>query len=345
MDSVDIYNLLRRGNKPIAIAHYKREFLEGIATDQGRTVEAMGEAVYQIAGWLDTMGNKGMLIRFFDDALPKDVIEKNAHSPAWEDILFKNNDGQWYARKRPHWTTAWGVRYGWDSEIGQTILALHHEEALDIHAKVLAFFENQKPKRIAEKIGGKRAEELTTMQVAYAGAVATLMEERAWHRLGSMGFDDAYDLLRWHYSVLRRDARAELEYRTQSSPEERSSKKKTAAAVADWKKAGELLQAGTAYFFSQEFFKQAVESAQEPDLQVDFEHLPKLPLEQTPVRWMNGADLYRQFMKWVDAECDPNSFEFEDKMAIMRQLRAMFARAKGQKTDEEIAISAGNSDG
>lgn len=344
MDNFQIQVLLHHKNTEPQFTHYKREYLEGIAAGLGRTFDGLGGAVYRIAAWLEVQGNRGMSVRYIDDGLEKDVLANKEHSPAWDGILFCNRDKDWFARKRPHWTLVWGERYGWQSELGQVAMALHHQEALATHAEVLAYFERLKPKRIVETIAGNRAESLTTIQVAYVAAVADVLYRRYRRQSYGVSFDDVAGILRWHYQALNNEARAELQYRTQSGPEERASKKKTAAAVEDWKKAGEMLNAGTDYFFDPAFIQQAIESAAEPDLQVDFDHLPKLPAEQTPVKWLTDGDLVLQFMKWVDAASEPNSFEWEDKQAIMRQLRAMFARAKGQKLDDEIVISGKDGD-
>lgn len=87
------------------------------------------------------------------------------------------------------------------------------------------------------------------------------------------------------------------------------------------------------HFFSKSFVEYAVESAEEPDLRVDFEHLPKEAPEQAQVRWMSDGALVKEFMRWCDAAVDPKSFEYEDKELILKTLRTMFARAKGQKVE------------
>jgi hypothetical protein len=306
-------------------------------THPSTSTAGLGEAIFHLAFFLEERGNKGMYPQYFEDTLPKEAVENPEHVPAWENILFQEREGRWFVRKKPHWSLVWGERYGWQTAPGQSLIVQHHDEALATHTEVIAFLDSQKPKRLVETIAGKRAEDLTTLEVAYVAAVASVLYERYTGRYG-LGLDTAPGLLRWHYRELQRQAIAELDYRTQSSPEERTSKKKTEAAKADWAKADELLKVGTGHFFSKAFIEQAVESALEPDLDVDFDHLPKLPDEQTPVRWLSDAALMRQFMQWVDAETDPNSFAWQDGQAILRQLRAMFARAKGQKTDDEVII-------
>lgn len=57
-------------------------------------------------------------------------------------------------------------------------------------------------------------------------------------------------------------------------------------------------------------------SAIEPYL--DFDHLPKLPDEQTLVRWLTEAALMYQLMQQMNSEADPNSFEWEERQAILR---------------------------
>jgi hypothetical protein len=105
MDEHEIQKLLRRGNKEPQFIEYRREYIEKFATEQGRTFDAHGEALYRIASFLDAKGNRGLSTRFFEDGLPVDAIENAQHAPVWGRILWKNDDDLWFPRSE--WLKSW----------------------------------------------------------------------------------------------------------------------------------------------------------------------------------------------------------------------------------------------
>jgi hypothetical protein len=128
----------------------------------------------------------------------------------------------------------------------------------------------------------------------------------------------------------------ELLYRMVEQPREQRPKKRR-EKIADWKTAAEYLKTGTKHFFSAGFVEQAMRQAAEPDLRVDFEKLPRPAQAEMPVMWMSDAQVVTAFINFL-TEAEPGSFEREDAEAMLRQLRAMLARARGQHGTAEARI-------
>lgn len=145
MDNSEIARLLYSRNRAPRWTEYGQEVVESIAAKQGRTFESLGEAIFRLAFFLEERGNKGLYPQYFENTLPKEVVENPEHVPAWDNILFQEREGRWYVRKKPHWSLVWGERYGWQTEPGQLLIARYHDEALAMHAEVMAYLESQKP--------------------------------------------------------------------------------------------------------------------------------------------------------------------------------------------------------
>lgn len=299
--------------------------------------------VYKLARYLDESGNKGASRHALETVNMPVYFLTDEYAGIWRDILFhgegsrKRDYSGWGVRRRPDWRVAWGERYGWENAIGQTLI----EEA---HAAALVEHESRRVKRSNETFTQGRYEDYTSEQIAYRFATSDILMRRyerlyRSRRASSDWKSDVYGYLMNVWMQQNLHMQKELEYRTKADPAPRSSKKKTEAARADFHQAQKYLDAGTGYFFSPEFVQEAIDSAEEPDLRVDFDHLPKLPADKMPVRWLTDGQLVQQFMAFLTkAESDKASFEYEDTRLIMDSLRKMFARAKGQKPDDGETI-------
>lgn len=338
--SYTLYGMRQRKGKPFSAL--KPEYVAQLASEINQTVDAAGAALYQIAQVCEANGNRGLPLARFPAGTHWILADDQPAQELRRDILFfaeghrtRDYDG-WGVKKDPHWSLVWGERFGWQSEAAQTIIAQAEDEARATHAKILAEEEANRTQRVVDTLAGKRVTDLTTREVAYIAAVAEVLARRYQERGGfSPTFTEAEAILYWHYRELHENALTELKYRCDHTPPEQSSKKKTKAMQADWARAADLLKARTAHFFSRAFIDQAVASVTEPDLSVDWEHLPKLPEEQTPVAWKSDAAVIRDFMRFLD-EGQGGSFEWEDARLILSQLRSTLARARGQKLEAKI---------
>jgi hypothetical protein len=293
--------------------------------------------IFRVAMWIEENKNRGFSARTLKAPgveLPIYFFTDEGFSLYDGILFFINNDftSGWMVRKNPNWRIVWRERYGEiDPDRAALVQRWEDEQAA---AKAT---EDAKPKRKVDSFAEGRFESFTSIQIAYRAAVALVL----CRRYMEMRFERDYiykDVSKYMASVWRQQYDlmiAELHYRKEAEPEPRSSKKKTREAVEDFGKAKELLEAGIEYFFAREYWEQVIESAEEPDLWVDFEHLPRQPLETTPIRWMRESDLITTFMQFVAEDHERQSFEYEDKQIILRTLRKMFARAKGQKIDDD----------
>lgn len=313
--------------------------LPDLADALDKSIEDIASDVYKLAMYLESIGNRGVSRHALVQVQMPVYFLTDVYLGIWRDILFfaegsrKRDFDGWGLRRRPHdWRIAWGERFGWSSDIGQQLI----EEA---HAAALVEYEAKRVRRHNETFAQGRYEEYTSEQIAYRMAVADILmcryshmyhtreKSRDWH-------DNAHGYSMRVWMQQNQHMQKELEYRTKAEPEARSSKAKTEAARADFAHAKKFLDAGTGYFFSLEFVQQAIESAEEPDLTVDFDHLPKLTTNKTPVRWLTNGQLIAQFMAFLAESNDPQSFEYEDARKILDTLRKMLARAKGQKISD-----------
>ena len=176
---------------------------------------------------------------------------------------------------------------------------------------------------------------MPTIEVAYFAAAYDLL----WRRYKMKRWNSMNPALKTVWSVMMTiaanilaDMRGELRYRMQAQPTERSSKKATQAVRGDWAQAAKYLAEGTRYFYSDGFAAQAVAQTEEPDLTVVFEQLPRMADAETPVMWKSDAAVVKDFMVFLN-DAEPGSFEAEDAQLILKQLRAMLARAKGQRVE------------
>jgi hypothetical protein len=185
-----------------------------------------------------------------------------------------------------------------------------------------------------------------TFQIAQMMAVANIMAMWMWDARWAAFADEQGDILAWLRSVWADQARImelELEYRTEADPQTRSSKKKTEAAKADFRKAAIFLAGGTTELYSEEFIRMVEKTEFPIDFSLDPEAIPKQIPEKQPVMRMGYNQLMNEFVRWVtNAQIDPDSFEAEDASVLKRRLhnaltdalddeRKALARAKGQK--------------
>lgn len=163
-------------------------------------------------------------------------------------------------------------------------------------------------------------EHKTTVQIAHQRELAKLMSIwmfsfRKIHRFDT-GFTYLQNIWENQVSIFT----AELEYRTEAQPEQRTSKKKTLAAKNDFRTSA-LWLTGVNKVFSDEFVEMVKQSALPFDLSVDYDNLPKQVPEKSPVMKMGYYQLMHEFMRWVtDNEIDPDSFEAEDAHLLKRKL-------------------------
>lgn len=303
--------------------------------------EPIALGTWEVAAWLEAQGNKGFTIREIDRAgLPTWFLNRD-HKYKLEGVIFINSEGDVFCRKNPqNWKLAWADKY---RNMHRYFLPIW-EKIDQVDAEIAAAeAEAQKPKRIHTNFSLGRLEDFSTVHLAYHMAVLDVMVQRCtYRRLRQLqNFDDNYiAMLNNLYVRERLIISDELNYRLDAEPEPRSSQKKTREAKADWAKTPELLAGGTRYFFSQEFITQAVEDVEEPDLRVDFEHLPKLPMAKMVVRWQRDYEVVQSFFRWLDEEHEEGSFEWEDRQMMIANLRKMYARIKGQ-TLEDVAVMVG----
>lgn len=179
-------------------------------------------------------------------------------------------------------------------------------------------------------------EEMSTQDVAHRWAVATLMN--SWYfGLQLNSFSLSNDIWLWMRAVWAEQMalyKSELEYRTAAQPKERSSKKKTEAAKRDFRAANEALVNGMGAFFSDDFVEMVRGTAFPFNVaNLDYERLPEAAPENKPIRWMSDGELVRDFMRFLDADFDKDSFEYEDRELLLDNLRKQYARIMGQKVD------------
>lgn len=331
------YELYKIRQENATFAQYRPEYIQQVCDELGVTLDAAGEAIYLIALQCEEYNNRGLEQQRIPEEL-RWVLVREAEALRG-DILFyavgsrKNDYDGWGVKRRPPWQLVWGHRFGWATVIGQQLLTAMEVEARERNAIVDAQTEESKAKRKVDRLAGKPADDLTTMEVAYLVAVSELMARRYRARWAGVGFTDVYVALTWHYNELNSQAICELRYRRDHPIKPNKRSKKQVAKAADWAKAAEILHGDILrYFFSEAFVQYAVNCAEEPDLRVDFEHLPKQPPDKTPVMWLRDGELVQEFMRLLD-EAEPGSFEREDVDLILNNLRKQLARVKGQKVE------------
>lgn len=234
-------------------------------------------------------------------------------------------DGRW------RWVRTWIYHFG--SSLDPEINRKYN----DLLQEWRDFYKPPARPEPVRKYGNETLEKLETVEVAHRWQLAQMMQ--SW--MYSIFLTDLSQItFRWMADVWRREAmeiQSELEYRTEAEPKDRGSKKKNEAARRDFRKAS-LYLAGAEIIYADEFMQMVVKAAFPFDLNVDYEHLPKLPPDKAPVMHMDSRNLMNEFIRWVtDAEIDPDSFEAEDAQILRNRLREAleeqrksFARAKGQ---------------
>jgi hypothetical protein len=324
------------------------EAIDRICEALGVTAEQLAADIHAFASWVEEGGNKGVLMYEIeqrnqrDDKLPIYFLDEAKCREALDGIMFyaepkrKSDYSGWYVRKKPHWKSVWAERFALENELGQKVRA-------ELEAARLAEEERNRVKRKEEWFSQGRFEDFDTFAIAYRAAVAAVMYRR--HSDGYWSYDNnafgystesdnsvsKYMAATWQREHNR--MMNELEYRTKAAPEQRTSKKKTLAAVEDFAAAAKFIEAGTEYFFSLDYIRQCLSSEAEPDLRIDPEHLPRQPLDKEPVRRLTDSQVVRQFMKFVADNTDENSFEYQDIQLIIGELRKKYARARGQSPD------------
>lgn len=331
------------------------ELIEQLARDRDITPAQLGDDIYRTAKFIDDGGNKGInqrditLRQRIDPDAPVDYILEAAYRDILEGIMFFSSASDWnkgwYVRKKPNWREAFLIKFGGYG--GETVaLATAELEAIrtEVQAKIDA--EEARPKRERSGFTQGHFEEFSSRQIAYRAAVADVLRRRYRNmalRLYEVG-EWRNQYLAYLGKVWDGEYRAmldELLYRMKAEPVPRGSKRKDKKAVVDFGEATKYLDAGTAHFFSPAFQQQAVEAAEEPDLRVDFETLPKMTTGEAPVRYLSDRDVITKFMNLLSDDFRKDAFEYEDTEAIMVQLRRMLARRLGEKV-ENTTISKGD---
>jgi hypothetical protein len=341
------------------------EVIENIAKLLEKPLSELGRDIYTIAAFCEEKGNKGYTVGQIEQFAKAEKRElptyflKEEYEAIYLDILFYKREDRhsdfygWMIRKRPNWRIGW--RTLWGREVPELKTVVDEWESAETKK---AEEEAAKPKRKNERFPQGDFESFTTIQIAYRAACMDVLYqryERRYHQQRVSEWKDSpagylHNIYRQQWFLLIE----ELSYRTQGSPDPKHyrSKKALTAAVADFEKAKDFIERVeafgfeqfnpkdiTGYFFSPGFVTQAITSAEEPDLRVDMEHLPKQPVESGVVRWMPDYEVVTAFMKFLDEDHDPKSFEYEDKKNILATLRRLLANAKGQRaTDDVIKI-------
>lgn len=198
------------------------------------------------------------------------------------------------------------------------------------------------PRRKRETFSGGHFSQYTTFDIAYRAACAEVLAR--WYQCGFMNREESTKrtyphkacAAQWYheYNVLM----DELIYRMHAAPPIESSKKKTQATAADWAKAEAYRKNPVPHFFSKDFVDAVTQSPEYPDLAIDPEHLPKLLPEKTPMKWKSDREIFADLATWLNAEIDPDSFEFEDRKTFVDMARRWLMTAKGEKaTHDHVA--------
>lgn len=347
------------------------DVIANIAATLEKPVDELARDIWMLAEFLESKGNRGMSTGLIEAVVKTQGINipfyflKDECEAAFHGIIFESFEGYrrhkqrksngWMVRKKPHWQITWAEMYG-DLDPDRRAAILKSDEEKN------AFEEDSN--RLKRRVGHFSEgdfEEFTTMQIAYRAACADVLRERCeyrWRKYGSFGLEDPGRFMQRVYFCEWTLLIEELVYRSkgpQPDPRYHRSKKALREAAEDYQKAKQFINRTvvkgfeqfeqfdafgiTDHFFSKEFVKQAIESAEEPNLSVHFEHLPKQPVGKVPVRLQSDRELIQDFMKFVTDHQDADSFEYEDIQSILSTVRKMYARAKGQRTGEDVIIS------
>jgi hypothetical protein len=332
------------------------ELIQQLAKEHGIAPDQLGADIYRTAKFIEDGGNKGLtkrdilLRQAIDPEAPVEYILEDAYRDILEGIMFFNNARDWvkgwYVRKNPNWREAFLIKFGGYG--GQAVVAATAElEAMRAESQAKLDIEAARPKRDRATFSQGHFEEFTSQQIAYRAAVAEVLHrryQRMANRLYETGErrDHYITYLAWVWKAEYRAMLDELLYRMKGEPVPRGSKRKDSKAAWDFGEATKYLDAGTAHFFSPAFQEQIVESAEEPDLRVDFEKLPKMALAESPVRYLADRDVITKFMHLLSDDFQKDAFEYEDTKLIMEQLRRMLARRLGEKVEQPVTISKGD---
>lgn len=312
------------------------DVLQNIAQILDKTLEEIGRDLYTISLFLDEKKNKGFRVSEIEHFAKGELRDlqtyflKQEYEQVYLDILFfkkpdrySYTDG-WMIRKNPPWRISWRLRWG-EYCPEQKILV----DQWEAKQNALKAAEDQKPKRKNNNFYQGAFEEFSTHEIAHKAACMFVLSLRAAYRWQQSS--NRNEVVYWRgmqdlYVLQFRIFIEELWYRTMAQPDPavHKSKKKQKAAAADFAKAkdyfledhlgwsfnvyDEKIAASRSYsvdhlvhqFFTPAFIDQAMKSAEEPDLYVDLEHIPKQPLETALVRWLPDHELVSSFMKFLN---------------------------------------------
>lgn len=200
-------------HKTATFAQIKPEYIEQVCRELDKSMVQAGEDVYQVAIICEEHNNRGIVAAHIPERL-RWVLSGDVQAETLrQDILFfaqgrrRGDWSGWGLKRRPDWRLVWGDRFGWGTDTGQVILLAMEVEAREVNAKIDKEIEAQKTKRKVETIGGQKAEEMTTLDVAYIAAVAGLLKLRYGRRYGER-WGDWQTVLMWHYAQLADHARS-----------------------------------------------------------------------------------------------------------------------------------------
>jgi hypothetical protein len=268
----------------------------------GMTTERIGTALFSVASWIESQGNKGYSDEEIMLALPTFPIRLLGmdYRRTWENILFFGDGGRrddfngWGVHKRTpaHWTITWLARFGPEHPQADQLMNDTWDEAQAEYAK-------RAVKRAQSTCAGVDLEQELTRDVAHKAASMWLMSHWAQHRAWkNPEARDAWKLQSALYHDAYKVFRQELVYRQDQQPQPRRSKKKTQAARDDWATASRYFDRRVGFgfdpglgfdphlFYTTAYLNACCESDAVPDVSIDYENLPRGIPGEAP----DGAD-------------------------------------------------------
>ncbi len=329
--------------------------IEAIAKTHDVTIEQLAADIYELAAFIQGTGNKGILIHDIASRnntagtdLKTYFLDEVSCREALDGIMFyakpsrRSDFSGWYVKKRPvigtvwEWQRRWVELYQQDTDAARAITAAI-EAAEQQEAEAV--------KRSVETFAQGSFQQFTTLQIGHRLAIAEILHQRATRRYFDLDRPDPRMEItdtskkrprkkedfrqspqRYFQNVWRREFNlmySELEYRKETGDE----------------LAAEIIKKSASYFFTEEFQAAAAISEIEPDFMIDVDYLPTPAPDKLLIRYKTDYQLTNEFMQLIAADeaghSDKTTFEYEDRQLILKALKKMYARSKGQKPDDE----------
>ena len=319
------------------------------------SLDAFGRMVWDIAQHLDQDNGKtrdelavaGFDVRVLRGALLDGIMFESdgggrRRSPfragAWYVIRnYRRDDTE--VKGLPKWMARWREVFGGI----EGVLDICEE----IEVMIAAYHEAQKPKREHDR---PYLEEKPTREIAHRAAVAGL-QQALYHKVWLRKFDSRDTRDEWgiysyvagvwghEYNVMV----AELRYRTEAEPEERSSRKKTDAAIRDWAKAADYLDDVTGgEFFTEDYVRRYMAQDVMP---LHVGDVPRDVPERVNAEWQSERELLATVIRLVGLDLDPASFAYDDRELLMKRIRETLAGIKSEyitSPPSPLSIGEGN---